>query len=324
MFGCETLVGEVSPDKLPKLEEKLVVNSFISPQDTLVRVIVTTSSPIFSPAKIINSSFTVNDGDTTYFSEDAFVNNATVTMGNGETEIKLNYNSKEKWYEFRPSTTTMRIENGKTYFLSVNHKNRTAKATCTVPEQQSSFMQIVPKIETSLASFNGQQDQINVQISARITFEIGKSNNTYFRMRGDAKANLEVLIIEEGKEPEFVPFTNYRRMRFENQGIINGSDLGTGITRTLSGSAQIANPVSNIEGGAYTSDKIPTISTLYIEFMAIDEAYYRYYRSILNYSESPFVEPTPIYSNIEGGLGVFASSNRRGQSIFFKDNKQIF
>jgi hypothetical protein len=37
--------------------------------------------------------------------------------------------------------------------------------------------------------------------------------------------------------------------------------------------------------------------------------YYQYHKSLENYNdgENPFAEPTPIYSNIEGGLGVFAA-----------------
>lgn len=322
MLSCETLLGEVSPDKLPKIEEKLVVNSFISPQDTLVRVVVTTSSPIFTPAK--STGFSIFNGDTFFFGQDAYVKNAKVVMGNGDKEIELKFNSEGNWYEFKPSINTFRIESGKTYFLTVSHENRVAKATCTVPEPQESFIQIVSKIESNTFSFAGQQDQVNVQISARVTFELGKSNNSYFRMRGDAKAELEALVVEEDKEPEFVPYIDFRRIRFENQGIIDGSGLGTGITRTLNGNAFFANPSSNIEGGAYTSDKIPNITNLYIELMAIDEAYYRYYKSILSYSESPFVEPTPVYSNVEGGLGVFGASIRKGQSVSFKDNKPIF
>jgi hypothetical protein len=320
--ACETLVGEVSPDKLPKLEEKLVINSFISPQDTLVRVFVTTSSPIFTPAK--STGFAVFGGDTLFFGKDAFVNNAKVSMSDGVNEVNLLYNSDKKWYEFRPGSNTMRIEGGQTYFLTVSHENRMAKASCTVPERKESFMQIVSKIENNAFSFGGQADQTNVQITARVTFEINDSGKSFFRMRGDAKADMEVLVIEQDKEPEFVPYVDYRRIRFENQGIINGADLGKGITATISGSAFFSNPISNIEGGAYVSDKIPNITNLYIELMAINEAYYFYYKSILDYSESPFVEPTPIYTNIEGGLGVFAASNRKGQSVFYEDNKPIF
>jgi hypothetical protein len=40
--------------------------------------------------------------------------------------------------------------------------------------------------------------------------------------------------------------------------------------------------------------------------VACSESYYRYHRSIQNQTfDNPFAEPTIVYSNIEGGLGVF-------------------
>lgn len=39
-----------------------------------------------------------------------------------------------------------------------------------------------------------------------------------------------------------------------------------------------------------------------------DDHYFKFHQSIINYQdENPFAEPTPVYSNIEGGLGVFAA-----------------
>jgi hypothetical protein len=48
--------------------------------------------------------------------------------------------------------------------------------------------------------------------------------------------------------------------------------------------------------------------TLVMNIISTDEHYYRYHKSFYNWdSDNPFSEPSPIYSNIEGGLGVFAS-----------------
>ena len=40
-----------------------------------------------------------------------------------------------------------------------------------------------------------------------------------------------------------------------------------------------------------------------------EKSYYQYHKSLLNYTDSdnPFSEPTPMYSNINGGFGVFSS-----------------
>lgn len=328
LFGfisCETLIGEVSPDRLPKISEKLVVNSFISPQDTLVRVVVTASSPIFTPAKSVFQSFTVINGDTTFYNLDAFISNATVTLSNGEKTIDLSYNPTEKWYEFRPSSNTMRIENGKEYFLNINHENSIAKASTIVPQRQDGLVQVISKIEENVFSFRNQDDQLSLLLSAKVTFDLDQANPTYYRVRGEVESVLEDVLYEEGKEPEFYFRNGFRRIRFNNQGIVNGFDLGIGRSTTVTGSTNISNPNYRIGNEFFSSTKFPEIKSLYTELMTINEPYYLYYKSIVDFRNgNPFVEPTPIYTNIEGGLGVFAASNRKGQRVFYKDNLPIF
>ncbi|MCK9290114.1 MAG: DUF4249 domain-containing protein [Bacteroidales bacterium] len=48
-------------------------------------------------------------------------------------------------------------------------------------------------------------------------------------------------------------------------------------------------------------------ATLLLYLAITDVHYYSYHQSIYNFAgDNPFAEPTPVYSNIEGGLGVFA------------------
>lgn len=325
LVSCETLVGEVSPDKLPKLEEKLVVNSFISPQDTLVRVLVTTSSPIFTPSKNAFGGYVAFNGDTIFFGQDAFVPNATVSMGNGDTEISLTYNKSEKWYEFRPGSSTMRIETGKTYFLTVSEGNRTVSATCDVPARRDSFIQVISNIEEGVFRFSGQENQKFMTLTARVIFDVDKERPTYYRLRGDAMAEMEQLMALPGEEPEFVTRTNYRRLRFDNQGIVDGTDLAIPRSQTKTGATTFSNPTTFINGENFVSDKTPEIKSMYIELMTINEPYFLYYQSIAGFNrDNPFIEPTPVYTNIQGGLGVFAASNRRGQTIRFINNSPSF
>jgi hypothetical protein len=48
---------------------------------------------------------------------------------------------------------------------------------------------------------------------------------------------------------------------------------------------------------------------LIIYALNTDKEYYTYHKSLENYSggENPFREVSPLFSNIEGGLGIFAS-----------------
>lgn len=51
-----------------------------------------------------------------------------------------------------------------------------------------------------------------------------------------------------------------------------------------------------------------------------DETYFKYHQSLQNYSgtDDPFTEFSPVYSNIEGGLGVFASYVRHKKVMKLK------
>jgi len=43
----------------------------------------------------------------------------------------------------------------------------------------------------------------------------------------------------------------------------------------------------------------------------VDVHYYKYHKSLSsNNEDNPFAEPTLIYTNINGGLGVFAAYNK--------------
>lgn len=52
---------------------------------------------------------------------------------------------------------------------------------------------------------------------------------------------------------------------------------------------------------------IDTTHKVVVRLYHIDKHYFTYSRSVDNYDEMPFSEPTPIYSNVENGLGCFGS-----------------
>ena len=61
----------------------------------------------------------------------------------------------------------------------------------------------------------------------------------------------------------------------------------------------------NIEHSFGNEGKVTEIR---VEVMNLDEHYYRFLRSLADYKkDNKFTEPTPVYTNIEGGLGCFAA-----------------
>ena len=55
---------------------------------------------------------------------------------------------------------------------------------------------------------------------------------------------------------------------------------------------------------------------VWVSLSLTDENYYKYAQSVYDFqNENPFSEPTPVFSNIKGGLGVFAGMNSRVTAV---------
>lgn len=60
-------------------------------------------------------------------------------------------------------------------------------------------------------------------------------------------------------------------------------------------------------------------NAVWVSLSLIDDNYFQYAQSINNFQgDNPFSEPTPIYSNIKGGLGVFAAMNSVLRAVPFE------
>ncbi|MDH5475900.1 MAG: DUF4249 domain-containing protein, partial [Cyclobacteriaceae bacterium] len=113
--GCETIVDA---DKLISEGNKLVVNSVISPTDSLINVEVSRSIPIL--------------GTKSYIDYDAdIVKDATVIISDGENEMELFFEPDLNMYAIL--SASMPITEGKTYSLVVSSNNEVVTANCTVP-----------------------------------------------------------------------------------------------------------------------------------------------------------------------------------------------
>lgn len=61
-------------------------------------------------------------------------------------------------------------------------------------------------------------------------------------------------------------------------------------------------------------------SIVKIYLFNVEKSYYQYHKSLDDYNDSgnPFSEATPVYSNINGGLGVFTSYTIDSLVVKFK------
>lgn len=114
-YNCET---EVDVSNLLNQEQLLIINGYLSPQDTVLKVQVSKSLSIAN--KDINTdNLIVKDASVSITSED------------GST-VSLDYSLQNKNYE-KDVTSDFSIVAGKKYFLEVQVDNQKYNATCEIP-----------------------------------------------------------------------------------------------------------------------------------------------------------------------------------------------
>jgi hypothetical protein len=202
--------------------------------------------------------------------------NLTATVSNGQKEIILrNINGR---YYFKPNEMT--IEEGKTYVLRVSSdKGLTAEASCTVPIKK----ELHPEADTvkELSKYEWMPDVYFINTNYYITDPSGEAN--FYRFYSN--------------EIEYYPGNlSVWQVGSVNAELLN--DTGKDGQRIFAYTASVTEPSPDCDSAKMI---------LYI--LQTDKQYYNYHHSLENYSggEVPFSEISPVYSNIEGGLGIFAS-----------------
>jgi hypothetical protein len=276
--ACEK---EVTNIKLPQASSKLVVTSFISPQDTLLRVSVLESVPAIGKNRL-------SSGD---------ILNATVSITDGERSVNLLYDTQALAYT--ADAETLPVIPGKTYFLEVTDaKGRKATASCTVPVNAAPALEIA--IDSAKARYGG--DYIEYFMLMKWQDTPGEIN--YYRVFA------EVTITQEGVDNTYTQPVYFEDYSF-NISLYSDNRLD---------GARFSSPKGFIYKPSYSPQQ-PVTSTLYAYLLNTDEHYYRYHQSLMNNYNTdgnPFAEPVLIYSNIEGGLGVFAAYNRTTAAMALK------
>jgi hypothetical protein len=134
MAALSSCISEVDVD-IPEQFPKLVIGSFINPEDDGIAVLVTSSSPIFSQ----NENIDIHES----------LENATVVISDGTNEVTIPYD--ENRYLYYISMDEFTIHYGGTYTLEVNVSGyKTVTATTTVPLSTLDFDEaIVSDIDTN-------------------------------------------------------------------------------------------------------------------------------------------------------------------------------
>lgn len=198
------------------------------------------------------------------------VKDANVTLSSAQGNIFLIYNSNKNSY--CASTSTYPIIAGQTYKVGVTLNNGDyAEAETTVPDKN------IPILSASVQTVTANNYEY---LRFKIGFQDDATQTNYYRV---AMSSIQYYM--------------------NNDTIISE----TGVRKTYS-DANKNGEFLDINFDMYDQWQSPTTVGYNIYLLNTNKDYYLLYTSLNNYQEgNPFAEPSLIYTNIKGGLGVFAA-----------------
>lgn len=256
LFACE----KEANIKLPDTKSQPVVFCYLSPQDTVIRVRLTMSQPLF-------------DKENTDITRP--VSDATIILSSSQGNIALTFNPQSGYYQ--TLSANYPIHFGETYKLSINLSNGAyAEAITKMPDNT---------VTISNASFQIIKENYTEYKRFKVSFIDDPSAVNFYRI---SAVKLQVYSWQN----DTIRTETFAAALYTDEGH-NGELLETGFNTYFEGT---------------NNDSIVAHDVLLIN---CNKDYYLFYKSLNNYQEgNPFAEPSLIYTNIKGGLGVFAAYSR--------------
>lgn len=290
LSSCETLVSTIPESKLPKIASKLVVQSFISPQDSVIRVVVSETNPLFSESPVSSN----------------IVTDAQVSISNGTRSVTLRYDSTSQLYVFR--TRFFPIQGGMTYTLTVKDSTRTAVASTTVPNVRATIKSY--EIDTAYTTlYNNPFGRKDTVFTVKMTWQDLPNSTNYYRVRASLRTTLSFF--ENDTEQSRATVNTYFNWE-DNLGVSefqNDVNRDGGVLSSPRGKTAI--PPARVDAAPWGSYQTNRVVAFILFLSTTNKEYYEYHKSVdrSENSDNPFVEPSLVYTNVQGGLGVFAACN---------------
>lgn len=262
----------VDADELLGTEEKVFISSYISPQDTVLRVNVSRALPA------IGTPLSVNDQEA---NEAKFlIKNAQVTISDeAGNSTDLSYSEENKTY--LADANTLVIVSNQDYFLKVTVDGKEFNASCTIPAKVA---EINERINLRTDGFGGREADINIAFQDII----GEKN--FYVLGGLVTTTLQF----ENEEPQTFSFgLFFDSDEFLQDNLLDGD--------TLSG-----NSLNYIGNDTEVSE-----TTITLQVANVEEILFQNLRTASTNADAdgnPFVEYAIAPNNIldEGAVGVFA------------------
>lgn len=283
--SCESIfVKVVDPTNIPIGEQKLTVHCYISPQDTVLTAVVNRSRAV------LGAHNSVRLGS---------LPDATVTLSDGDRSVVLRYNDQQDIPLHRIDARKFPIQVGKMYSLAASlPTGERVTATCTVPDS-------VPITSFRIDSLPDPNIGNGLGYYVRMIWQDPVGVVNYYRVAGDNEYGSVGHQYVQGRYIE-VP------IRAVNELFVVGespylTDQNLDGRTMISPEGRLSYTLSS--GKIYANR--PILINLYL--LNADVNYYRYHESLeraVQAQSNPFAEPTPVFSNITGGLGCFGAYNR--------------
>ncbi len=276
--GCEEDVKNFNSSAT----SHLVAVAFISPQDTVLKVKLQRTQPAIG--KRLSP-------------QELRVENATVTLSDGNATVNLQYLFEHDVYQVPASDLAVR-EN-RTYFLKVTTpQGEKAEAACTVPATEGVAIAAMDVVTRR------HQEYGFPLLEHKLLYKWHDPSGTENYYRASA---YQMYYARDAVSGEVIidPATG---QPYEVFSMPNAGDLRKEMIADTKSNGQEISSGENVFQLSYEHVKPP------FHFKALlsvcDKNYYLYHKSIYDQQQSdgnPFAEPTLVYSNMTGGLGVFAA-----------------
>ncbi len=311
LISCESLVNTIPEDKLPQGDPQITMFCYISPQDTVIRAKVSRSSPAFGEYITNGQSYFLDNGDTIRTNQPLAT--ATVSISDGQTTVNLPYQEFNQTFEIPVSQFSIRA--GQTYTMTVTEGGQKAQATCTVPKNQVPVQSYT--LDSMIANRAGSTRMVYV---TNFTWDDPAGAANYYRVNAYEVIDAPDFRLNEADKKYYeyrqTYINNYRvdrnnfRSIFQNDKNLDGTTFSSPQFESYT-SLSNYNRIITVDGKPVFPSRPAERVGILLEVMNVDVPYYEFHRSLENYNgDNPFTEPSLIYTNVRGGLGVFASYNR--------------
>ncbi len=260
--------SDVSNILLPEFNKKMVVTGFLSPGDTEMKFIVSSNQRIYGE-----------------LNTEEIPINIKAYLSDGLKEVAL----ESVGTSFSVSSEIMPVAYGKTYTVRVSDDlSSSCESTCTVPLKRNFQLQADTVSSTKSHMMEPGHYYYEVIKNLKVSFSDFAGEKNYYRLEGEISSYHTLKPSGKIVRDKF-PLTFEKELFTDN---------------LVDGKVVILNSDDNLY---YYTHGDSSIITLYL--LNTEESYYLYHKSIMdhNFDENPFAEATPVYSNINGGLGVFTS-----------------